>query len=210
METNAVYHWLMAGQTAAADGESFDRHCLASILSLAFAENPRNPLAAAGLDGSSLMALGCLFFRHALPVWAELAPLPAPERSEDELCLLDLLGRGSSARTPLQYYLAALIARRAQRPNHLWQDLGLRHRGDLSQLMERHFAPIARKNRQDMKWKKFLYRAICRDEGYGFCAAPSCAECDDFALCFGDESGDALLAHVRRSGDLAQKGTFAV
>ena len=54
-----------------------------------------------------------------------------------------------------------------------------------------------------MKWKKFFYRTICRDEGYMLCAAPSCAECDDFEICFGEESGESLLARARRIADMA-------
>jgi nitrogen fixation protein NifQ len=51
-----------------------------------------------------------------------------------------------------------------------------------------------------MKWKKFFYRMICRDESFRFCSAPSCEDCDDFAVCFGDESGESLLACIRREG----------
>ena len=95
------------------------------------------------------------------------------------------------------------------RPNHLWQDLGLRNRGELSALMRRHFEPLADRNVNDMKWKKFLYRMICRDEGFRLCTAPSCAECDDFAVCFGDESGESLLARNRRQSDLASADVTA-
>jgi nitrogen fixation protein NifQ len=35
------------------------------------------------------------------------------------------------------------------------------------------------------------------------CSAPSCAECDDFDVCFGDESGESLLARTRREADRA-------
>jgi nitrogen fixation protein NifQ len=65
--------------------------------------------------------------------------------------------------------------------------------------MRLHFAPLALRNSRDMKWKKFLYRMICRDEGYRLCTTPICSECDDFAMCFGDESGESLLARNRRS-----------
>ncbi len=111
--------------------------------------------------------------------------------------------RFSTRRTPLELHLAAMIARRAMRPNHLWQDLGLRNRGELSTLMGRHFTSLARRNVNDMKWKKFLYRMICRDEGFRLCTAPSCAECGDFAVCFGDESGESLLARNRLALELA-------
>ena len=35
--------------------------------------------------------------------------------------------------------------------------------------MLRHFAELARRNNPDMKWKKFFYRMICRDEGFSMC-----------------------------------------
>jgi nitrogen fixation protein NifQ len=113
--------------------------------------------------------------------------------SHAEACLRDLLEGTSSGGTPLQLELAAIIARRAQRHNHLWQDLGLRSRAELSQLMTRHFAPLARRNRSDMKWKKFFSRLLCADGTVLVCTAPSCGECDDVDSCFGDERGETLL-----------------
>ena len=65
----------------------------------------------------------------------------------------------------------------------------------------RHFAPLAMLNHRDMKWKKFFYRIICRDEGFRLCTAPSCSECDAFAVCVGDESGESLLARIRRDAE---------
>jgi nitrogen fixation protein NifQ len=35
---------------------------------------------------------------------------------------------------------------------------------------------------------------VCGTEGFTFCAAPVCSDCDDFALCFGAEDGESLLA----------------
>ena len=67
----------------------------------------------------------------------------------------------------------------------------------------RSFPALAEKNRQDMKWKKFLYRLICQSEGFSFCTAPVCSECDDFRDCFGVEDGEGLLARVRNGQRLA-------
>ena len=93
--------------------------------------------------------------------------------------------------------LARLIARRSLRPNHLWQDLGLFARGELSELLHRHFRPLAERNVNDMKWKKFFYRELCRLDGLLLCKAPTCDACDDFGLCFGGEPGEPLLALAR-------------
>jgi nitrogen fixation protein NifQ len=38
-----------------------------------------------------------------------------------------------------------------------------------------------------MKWKKFLYRQLCLEEGIYVCRAPSCEVCKDYDLCFGPE-----------------------
>jgi nitrogen fixation protein NifQ len=120
-----------------------------------------------------------------------------PMVGDDERCLRELLWRFRTVPAPITSLLSVLVARRATRPNHLWQDLGLANRGELCRLMQRHFASLARRNTQDMKWKKFFFRMICRDEGYTLCSAPSCSECCDFSACFGDESGESLLARVR-------------
>jgi nitrogen fixation protein NifQ len=95
--------------------------------------------------------------------------------------------------------LACLIARRAQRSNHLWQELGLRQRRELSWLMQRHFEPLHAKNKQNMKWKKFLYRLICRDGGFTICPSPSCEDCDDVQACFGEEAGESLLSQSQQT-----------
>jgi nitrogen fixation protein NifQ len=72
-------------------------------------------------------------------------------------------------------------------PRHLWRDLGLRNRTELSDLMQRHFTMLARWNVNDMKWKKFLHRLVCSSEGFTICASPVCSECNDYDVCFGEE-----------------------
>ena len=106
-------------------------------------------------------------------------------------------------RKRLEGHLAAMIARRCKSPHHLWQDLGLRTRNELSALMQRHFARLAARNRQDMKWKKFLYRMVCGSEGFTLCTAPVCSECSDFADCFGAEDGESRLAWARNAPNAA-------
>ena len=98
-------------------------------------------------------------------------------------------GRGEK-----EEWLAAILARRCQRSNHLWQDLGLADRSELNTLFQRHFPALARLNRSDMKWKKFFYRQLCEREGIPVCKAPNCAVCADTGLCFGPESGEPLVA----------------
>lgn len=197
------YRWLMEGSTGR-PRDSFDAHVVASIVALALFESRaegRTLLEGVGLDEADFLRMIENLFAHAALPLAELAKGSAPSVAEEEACLRDLLERCSTKRSAFEKLLAAMVARRALRPNHLWQDLGLRDRDELSRLMDRHFKPIAVRNARDMKWKKFLYRTICRDEGYTLCTAPSCSECGDFHRCFGEESGESLLAAVRRAAE---------
>ncbi len=71
--------------------------------------------------------------------------------------------------------------------DHLWQDLGLWSRPQLSALMKTNFPTLAARNTKDMKWKKFLYKQLCEAEGVYVCRAPSCEVCTDYAKCFSPE-----------------------
>jgi nitrogen fixation protein NifQ len=71
--------------------------------------------------------------------------------------------------------------------DHLWQDLGLWSRSQLSAMLEYNFPGLAVKNDKDMKWKKFLYKQLCEAEGLYMCRVPSCEVCIDYSKCYGSE-----------------------
>ena len=179
--------------------DPFDGHVLACIVAAGISECRAGVTLthALGLSGSELRRIIARYFPGAQERMEAFGLDSEPMVDDDERCLRELLWRFRTVPDSYTSLLSVLIARRATRPNHLWQDLGLTNRGELSRLMLRHFALLARRNTQDMKWKKFFFRMICRDEGYRMCAAPSCSECSDFNACFGDESGESLLARVR-------------
>ena len=83
--------------------------------------------------------------------------------------------------------MARFIAFSALMDNHLWQDMGLPSRNELSGLLACHFRPLFEKNTDDMKWKKFFYKQICEREGFKLCKSPSCGVCVDYGKCFGPE-----------------------
>lgn len=83
--------------------------------------------------------------------------------------------------------MAVIVATACMGNDHLWQDLGLPSRRELSQLISLNFPALAEVNNRDMKWKKFLYRELCQREGIYVCASPSCEACADYANCFGPE-----------------------
>jgi nitrogen fixation protein NifQ len=87
-----------------------------------------------------------------------------------------------------ELWIADIVATACAGRDHLWQDLGLANRDELTKLMWVNFPELARANTGDMKWKKFLYRQFCSREGIYVCPAPSCGECKDYAKCFGPET----------------------
>ena len=85
--------------------------------------------------------------------------------------------------------LAEIVAAACMGGNHLWQDLGLWSRTDVTQLINQNFPTLAVKNIYNMKWKKFLYKQLCQQAGVYVCRAPSCEVCVDYVHCFGVEEG---------------------
>lgn len=84
-------------------------------------------------------------------------------------------------------WLIGLIVSACLGNDHLWQDLGLWNRRELSALLNHNFPTLAARNTKDMKWKKFLYKQLCEAEGLYLCRAPSCEVCADYNHCFGPE-----------------------
>lgn len=178
---------------ASGGGDSFDRHLLACPLALALADPSRPAAEGLGLSAVALAEIAWRVFPALVPELDSLGDGAAAAAIE-EPDLRRLLRDNRSDASPLAGWLAAIVARRSLETNHLWQDLGLRSRADLSELMKRHFAPLAARNSGDMKWKKFFYRQLCLDEGTLVCKSPVCESCDDFGHCFGAEDGLSLLA----------------
>ena len=113
---------------------------------------------------------------------------PAERRAEWE-DLLTLLLEHRAGADASEAWMAVVVATACMANDHLWQDLGLWSRADLSRLMIGNFPALAAKNTRDMKWKKFLYKQLCEREGVYVCRSPSCEVCVDYAKCFasGDE-----------------------
>ncbi len=84
-------------------------------------------------------------------------------------------------------WMAHLLVAACLGDDHLWQDLGLWSRQDLTDLIAYNFPALAGANHQGMRWKKFLYKQLCATEGIYICRAPSCEVCVDYPLCFGAE-----------------------
>lgn len=133
-----------------------------------------------------------LMMEYAFPYFdPEWLPNPDnnidPLRADETQDLRKLLLRNRSGESDSEYWMVDILTAGCMGNDHLWQDLGLWCRNDLSKLMAEHFSPLADKNDKDMKWKKFLYKQLCQEEGIYTCRAPSCEVCLDYASCFGPE-----------------------
>ncbi len=141
--------------------------------------------------------------QHWLPgALASIDLLAEPESAafdDEEDQLRQLLTAHQASSEPEAIWLTAMITRRSMSGDHLWQDLGLLDRDDLNRLMRERFPGLAARNVANMKWKKFFYRMLCELEGFTLCTAPTCRECCDFDNCFGAETGESVLARIRRA-----------
>jgi nitrogen fixation protein NifQ len=175
----------------AADPEDPDAVVFASVLAAREGEGRGDPAEALGVGPDDATALIRRFFPTlprppAIERVAETslaARVLEDEMTELRALLLDHRSSGDIATD----WMAAAVARTCLFRDHLWQDLGLSRRAELSALMLRHFRPLADKNTGDMKWKKFFYKQLCERTGLNLCKAPSCGVCSDKPLCFGPE-----------------------
>jgi nitrogen fixation protein NifQ len=180
----------------------FDAHVFACLLAVAAMEEGTIG-ERLGLCGEDLTALVERWFPHARALSA--GQVRGTDNEDDELVMVrDLLLAHRSTTGDDSRWLAAMLARRAMEPNHLWEDLGLRDRSELSRLLARHFAPLAVRNTKNMRWKRFFYRTLCEADGVALCTTPVCSSCSDFDLCFGEESGESRLAYSRREFALTE------
>jgi nitrogen fixation protein NifQ len=196
----ALYRHLTGFDQERADVESdraFDRHVFASILAVAATEGGRIN-ERVGLMADDLALLFARWFpdlRHLVLAWS---PVNTHAEEAEVGAVRGLLLLNGSTGGDEGRWIARMVARRALEPNHLWEDLGLRNRGELTRLMQRHFAPLYERNTRNMRWKRFFYRQLCEDDGFLMCATPVCTDCNDFDLCFGEENGESRLARRNR------------
>jgi nitrogen fixation protein NifQ len=120
-----------------------------------------------------------------LPLAVAKSPDDDREAECAELRVLMLSHRAGRDRA--EEWVASIVATGCMGGDHLWQDLGLWSRSELTELMRENFPGLAAKNDRDMKWKKFLYKQLCIQEGIYTCRSPSCEVCVDYNVCFGPE-----------------------
>lgn len=141
-----------------------------------------------GLSADDFAALLDRHFPDFAPRYLATAPAAdawcdIPERDDLESLLTHYRAHEFVSEKQMVQIVSAACAGR----EHLWQDLGLFSRNDLTRLLWINFPELARHNTGDMKWKKYIYRQLCAREGIHVCPAPSCGDCADYAKCFSPE-----------------------
>lgn len=94
-----------------------------------------------------------------------------------DLVRLLLHGRSPQANPQHAAWLAHGIAAAATGSRHLWEDLGMAGRDDVSHLLQQYFEPLFLRNTTNLKWKRFLFDELGSH-------APDCARCDNYSACY--------------------------
>jgi nitrogen fixation protein NifQ len=140
-----------------------------------------------GLGAEGLAALLARHFPGFEPGVTVSVPRVSSSRFDEREELIVLLCEHARDDSAEHRDIAVIVATACLGNNHLWEDLGLWCRADLTRLLTTSFPTLVGKNVHDMKWKKFLYKQLCEREGLHLCRAPSCAVCPEYAQCFGPE-----------------------
>lgn len=101
--------------------------------------------------------------------------------------LINLLRASTGQHNEESEWLISIVVSACLGSDHLWQDMGLWDRSELTALLTHNFPELANRNTKNMRWKKFLYKQLCESEGLFLCRAPSCEVCSDYPECFGSE-----------------------
>lgn len=171
-----------AAQSAAADTVLFARLIGARI------DNDDLPLL--GLDAPTFGALIARHFAFAIPFDFADAVLWSPHLAfvRDLHTLLMQEDVTKTHNPDDARCLAAIISTACLRPDHLWRDLGLNGRDDVTAMLERHYPALVARNVTQMRWKKFLAQEVARAKGVtpidSTIQAPGCPGCEDYAFCY--------------------------
>ena len=99
--------------------------------------------------------------------------------------LLDMLLANRSAAENPQHgsWLAHAVAVASLGSRHLWQDMGLTGRHEVSLLLQYYLYPLYARNQADIKWKRFLYAELGELLGQAGLKPPECGRCHEHAAC---------------------------
>jgi nitrogen fixation protein NifQ len=174
--------WLSAATNAACA----DTRLFAKLIA---ARDLRNELALLGLTQHEWSALLARHFAHAPASALRFAVgrhVTASEHIEFVRTLHALLLTHASAAVDPDdaQRLATIIAHTCLRPDHLWRDLGLAGRDEVTWMLTRYFPTLVALNVANLRWKKFLAGQRALSLGLPPGPAPGCPGCEDYGHCF--------------------------
>jgi nitrogen fixation protein NifQ len=137
-----------------------------------------------GLECHAFTALKNTYFAdYPLPEHALSGSQLDFNRMVEKQDLINLLKQYSRPQVLEMDWIIGILVAGCLGNDHLWQDLGLWSRTQLSDLLNYNFPELAAKNVHDMKWKKFIYKQLCETQGVYLCRVPSCEFCVDYLNC---------------------------
>lgn len=143
----------------------FDQYVFACVLSRALEEIDAGEATATEATGLSQVELRDILNRSFPAPTIHVFRLEEVRDSEpgpEEALLRGLLLAHARAGDSASVLFAKIIARRALRHDHLWRELGLFDRVELSRLLASHFPTLAAGNTQNMRWKKYFIASCVR------------------------------------------------
>lgn len=176
-------HWL----TLARDPACFDTILFARLIA---AREVRGEESLLGLSAAQWRGLVSRHFTHepaAMPSVESVAiGLNTEQHLEFVAKLRELMLQYANPAVPLDdaQCLASIITHACLRPDHLWRDLGLSGRDDVSAMLDRYFPTLAALNVTNLRWKRFLAQQLALSLGQTPGPAPGCPGCEDFGFCF--------------------------
>ncbi|WP_109479534.1 nitrogen fixation protein NifQ [Paraburkholderia sp. C35] len=168
-----------AQQCDAADTVMFARLIGAKVAS--------NEMLHLGLTRAALDTLRARHFPGALPWHGVPEHIAASEHQSFVDTMRALLLQHESSLDAIHadaQCLATIIASACLRPDHLWRDLGLNGRDDVTAILTRHYPQLVARNTDNTRWKKFLARELAFAEGREPVPAPGCPGCEDYGFCY--------------------------
>ena len=83
---------------------------------------------------------------------------------------------------------------------HLWEDLGLNGREDVSALLQRHCPGLAASNAEGVRWKRYLFQRLGEELGLrGELRPPGCTAREDAAVSFGATEITPAMAPAKKT-----------
>ncbi|MFM0209292.1 nitrogen fixation protein NifQ [Paraburkholderia sediminicola] len=177
----------------ATDAASPDTQLFARLIA---ERDVRHELVLLGLSQQAWRALLEQHFVHAAelavvpPPLSALPPVDTSEHAEFVDTLRTLLLTYSSPTVDANdtHCLASIIAHACLRPDHLWRDLGVAGREEVTWMLTRYFPTLVVLNVDNLRWKKFLAQQRALSLGLQPGPAPGCPGCEDYGHCFPDHA----------------------